>query len=102
MLSFTFQMYVYILLNIYIYYFPQHKIKRTDVWLQVSKRCFLFKPVNETFWKVLFVRNLTILTGKDWCFTQLSTGMAGWLLMILFICLHDQLSSIHPIVSTDV
>ena len=27
---------------------------------------------------------LKILTGKDWCFTQFSTGMAGWLLLIFF------------------
>ena len=46
--------------------------------------------------------NLTILTGKDWCFTQFSKRMTGWLLLILFICLHNQLSSIHSIISTDV
>ena len=45
---------------------------------------------------------LTILTGKDWCFTQFSTAMAGWLLLIFLICLHNQLSSIHSIISTDV
>ena len=45
---------------------------------------------------------LTILTGKGWCFTQFSTGMAGWLLLIFFTCLHNQLSSRHSIVSTDV
>ena len=28
------------------------------------------------------------------CFTQLSTGMAGWLLLTLLICLQNQLSSI--------
>ena len=38
----------------------------------------------------------------DWCFTQFSTGMAGWLLLIFLICLHNQLSSIHSIISTDV
>ena len=45
---------------------------------------------------------LTTLTGKDWCFTQFSTGMAGWLLLIFLICLHNQLSSIHSIIGTDV
>ena len=40
---------------------------------------------------------LTILREKDWCFTQFSTGMAGWLLLIFLICLHNQLSSIHPL-----
>ena len=41
---------------------------------------------------------LTILTGKDWCFN----GMAGWLLLIFLIWLHNQLSSIHSIISKDV
>ena len=41
-----------------------------------------------------------ILTGKDWRFTQFSTGIAGWLHLIFFICLHNQLSSIHSIIST--
>ena len=45
---------------------------------------------------------LTMLTGKDWCFTQFSTAMAGWLLLIFSISLHNQLSSIHSIISTDV
>ena len=35
-------------------------------------------------------------------FTQFSTGMAGWLLLIFLICLHNQLSSIYSIISTDV
>ena len=39
----------------------------------------------------LFHKHLTILTGKDWCFTHFSTGMAGWLLLIFLICLHNQL-----------
>ena len=38
--------------------------------------------------------DFTILRGKDWCFTQFSTEMAGWLLLIFFICLYNQLSSI--------
>ena len=42
---------------------------------------------------------LTILTEKDWCFTQFRTGMAGWLILIFFICLHNQLSSIHSIIA---
>ena len=43
----------------------------------------------------------TILRGKDWCFTQFSTGIAAWLLLFL-IWLLNQLSSIHSIISTDV
>ena len=31
-------------------------------------------------------------------FTQFSTGMAGWLLLIFLICLYNQLSSIHSII----
>ena len=33
--------------------------------------------------------SLTILTGKDWFFTQFNTGMAGWLLLIFLMCLHN-------------
>ena len=43
---------------------------------------------------------LTILRGKDCCFTQFSTGMAGWLLLIFLICLRNQLSSTYSIIST--
>ena len=39
---------------------------------------------------------LTILTGKN-CFNQFSTRMAAWLLLTFFICLRNQLSSIHSI-----
>ena len=46
--------------------------------------------------------SLTILTRKGWCFTLFSTETAGWLLLIFLICLHNQLSSIHSIISTDV
>ena len=43
----------------HIYYFPQQKIERTDVWFLVSKAfCFLFKPCNETFWNVIISRHL--------------------------------------------
>ena len=51
---------------------------------------------------VLSLSYLRILTVKDWCFTQFSTGMAGWLRLIFLICLHNQLSSIHSIISTNV
>ena len=37
------------------YYFPKQKIKQKDVWFQVPKRCFLFKPFNETFWNVFVI-----------------------------------------------
>ena len=43
---------------------------------------------------------LTILTRKDLCFTQFSTGMAVCLLLSFFICLHNQLSSVHSIITT--
>ena len=36
--------------------------------------------------KLLNAKLLTILTEKDWCFTQFSTGMAGWLLLIFLLC----------------
>ena len=41
-------------------------------------------------WALVGSNSLTILTGKDWCFTQFGTGMAGWLLLIFLICLHNQ------------
>ena len=44
----------------------------------------------------------TILTGKDWCFSQFSIVMAGWLLLISLICLHNQISCVHSIISIDV
>ena len=31
------------------------------------------------------------------CFTQFSTRMAAWLLLIFSICLHNQLSSLHSV-----
>ena len=45
MLTFTFQMHIYIPLN--IYYFPQHKIKRTDAWFHVSRHFKSFKNILE-------------------------------------------------------
>ena len=61
---------------------------------------------NIFFWKLHVLKNnmfsLMILTGKDWCFTRFSTEMTGWLLLIFFICLHSQLSSLHSIIGTDV
>ena len=33
------------------------------------------------------------------CFTQFSTRMAPWLLLTFFVCLHNQLSSIHSIIT---
>ena len=33
------------------------------------------------------------------CFTQFSTSMAAWLLLTFFLCLHNQLSSIHSIIT---
>ena len=66
---------------------------------------FANKLKSLNFLKMLYT--LTILTVKDWCFTQFSTGMAGWLLLIFWIYLHivTQIcnpSSIHSIISTDV
>ena len=42
--------------------------------------------------------SLTILR-KKLCFTQFSTRKAPCLLLIFFICLHNQLSSIHSIMT---
>ena len=70
--------------------------KKTSCLIEISIRRKKLQYVWEG------VKQLTIPTGKDWCFTQFSTGMAGWLLLIFFISLHNQLSSIHSIISTDV
>ena len=72
-----------------------------QTWIRGSYFEQLFKPV---FFQINLKNSLllTRLTGKDWCFTQFSTGMAGWLLLIFLICLHNQLSSIYSIISTDV
>ena len=44
-----------------------------------------------------FVDTLNDTLRKKLCFTQFSTRMAAWLLLIFFICLHNQLSPIHSI-----
>ena len=41
---------------------------------------------------------INILTGKKLCFTQFITRMAAWLLLAFFVCLHNQLISIHSII----
>ena len=66
-----------------------------------SGGCFFVYTNIDPFWVNISII-LAILTGKDWSFSQFSTGMAGWLLLIFLICLHNQLSSIHSIISTDV
>ena len=45
---------------------------------------------------------LTILTGKNCVLlnsAQKVFGIEAWLLLMFFICLHNQLSSIHSIVT---
>ena len=47
----------------------------------------------------LSIHSLTILTVKS-CVLLISVqGMTGWLLLIFFVCLHNQLSSIHSIIT---
>ena len=67
--------------------------------LTVNFSSFIF---GHFVWIPYLTFTLTILTGNNFCFTQFSTVMAGWLLLIFFICLHSQLSSTHSIISTDV
>ena len=49
----------------------------------------------------LLLIKLMILTGKSRVLPLFNSvqGMAGWLLLIFFICLHNQLSSIHSIIA---
>ena len=65
---------------------------------KVNKTIGLLRKLQKTLPRPV----LMILTGKDWRFTQFSTEMAGWLLLIFLICLHKQLNSVHSIISTDV
>ena len=92
---------------------PKHSTDTGSGWLRILKlyvnqyfEKFLEREklvVSMIFENLLFYYFLlTILTGKDWCFTQFSKGMVGWLLLIFLICLHNKLSSIHSIISTDV
>ena len=63
-----------------------------QTWICGSYFGQLFKPV---FFQINLKNSLllTILTGKDWCLTQFSTAMVGWLLLIFLMCFHNQLSS---------
>ena len=50
---------------------------------------------------IYFLFSLTILTGKNLCFTEFSTKfieMQGWLLLTFFMCLHNQLSFFNSII----
>ena len=38
-------------------------------------------------------------THRENCFTQYSPSMAAWLLQTFFICLHNQLTSTHSIIT---
>ena len=46
----------------------------------------------------MFFCQLTILTGKN-CYTEFSIGIVAWLLLTFFLYLHNQLSSIHSIIT---
>ena len=65
--------------------------KRESAWFQ--KSLFFKEPTFINTKKEIknTLRHLTILTGKDRCFTQFSRWMAGWLLFIFFVCLQNQL-----------
>ena len=43
--------------------------------------------------------HLTILTGKSCVLRNSAQGMAAWLLLVFFICLYNQLSSVYSIVT---
>ena len=47
---------------------------------------------------VLIPNTLTILAGKSCISLNSVQGMAGWLPLVFFIYLHNQLSSIHSII----
>ena len=59
------------------------------IWniFKITLYCLSLAAVNVA----INVEALTILTGKN-SFIQFSKGMAAWLLLTFFICLHNQLS----------
>ena len=76
--------------------------KKSLFWKTKLNACGFTSFEKNNFFHVSYVSILTILTVKDWWFTQFSTETAGWLLLIFLICLHNQLSSIYSIISTNV
>ena len=78
----------------------RYGVRREELWIIISK---IIKKV--LLWmlsklqQILFINlSLTILTVKT-CFIQFSTRVAGWLLLIPLVCIHNQWSLIkHSII----
>ena len=63
-----------------------------------DKRCHLFQNKRiHTYFLMNFYKSNFYIPREKLCFTQFSTRMAAWLLLTFFICLHNQLSSIHSL-----
>ena len=76
-------------------------INRTRVLVGIVMFKAHWRNNNKTFshnnGKLLLLLNDTHREKQG--FTQFSTGMAGWLLLTFFICLHNELSSIHSTIT---
>ena len=94
-------------------------VKTSLAWIKLFKKyilfvifCwndFAFNDFLDNFHETMFgmdkiicrrIGCLTILTGKNYFsqFSKKNFEIEAWLLLIFFICLHSQLSSIHSIV----
>ena len=54
-----------------------------------------FRIINKT---ACYQAYLNDTRRENLCFAQISIRMAAWLLLTFFVCLHNQLSSIHSII----
>ena len=70
---------------------------KRDLYCNTMRWLLFILPENNSQKNNFFipVSSLTLLTRKDLCFTQFSTRMAGWLLLIFLICLHNQINTFH-------
>ena len=76
-----------------------HNIKMQFWWsLTPNFGCYLNQFKN--IWKGSFLAIAINDTHREKLyFTQFSTKMATWLLLVFFMCLHNQLSSTHSIIT---
>ena len=67
--------------------------------LQTSSSSFTAKEISTQIFSGEFCGIFNDTHREKLCFTQFSTRMPAWLLVTFFICLHNQLSSIHFIIT---
>ena len=78
-----------------------YSLRKTILFLSFLLFFFFFLIANTSFLHILSQCSASTPCNdthrEQLCFTQFSTRMAGWLFLIFFIYLHNQLSSIHSI-----